>query len=179
MPVYFVTEGTRGTAVWRASDDATDVYLCGVDLQAYEDAQVRAHFATLVDAVANYFRRAHAAEAVDPASRLDGYPCATCESLEGQDLRSRVGQLSSAGEIPLSPGGLPLGCCKITVVGGFRGQSDAPRPAAARACENARQNWALRRAASLRTEGIRTEGIAAAFKWKERPSTLNRCGCKD
>jgi hypothetical protein len=132
--VYFVREASGvGKAVWRNDDaDATDVYLCGVDLQAYEDAQVCAAFAALVDAVAAYRRRTHAAEAVAPASRLDGYPCALCESPQGQDLRSRVGQLSSAGEIPLSPGGLPLGCCKITVVGGFRSHSDSPQPAARR-----------------------------------------------
>ena len=131
--VWFVREGNRGVAYFRANDEAEDVFIAAIALDVYDsETEAQDRFAALVHVAADFFRRKYAAEAIAPASRLDGYPCATCETSAGQDLRSHVGQLSSAGEIPLSPGGLPLGCCKITVVGGFRGQSDAPRPAARR-----------------------------------------------
>jgi hypothetical protein len=101
-------------------------------LSAYHNApRVSQLFADLVAAVADHFRRVHVTEAVAPTSRLAGWPCETCQSLEGQELRSRVGQLSSAGEIPLSPSGLPLNCCRVQALAAFR-QSDSPRPAARR-----------------------------------------------
>ena len=131
MPVYFLREENRGTAVWRANDGATDVYLCGVDLGAYDDAQVRDRFAELVSVVADHFRRVHAATAVAPASRLEGLPCATCESAEAADVRFHVAQ--SSGALELSPGGFPAGCCKVRAVGGYSGgRSDTARPAARR-----------------------------------------------
>ena len=133
MPVYFSQDQDgRGTALWHATDDGPGVYCCGVDLGAYHNApRVSALFADLVAAVADHFRRVHAVEAVAPTSRLAGWPCETCQSLEGQELRSRVGQLSSAGEIPLSPGGLPLNCCRVQALAAF-GRPDEPRPAARR-----------------------------------------------
>ena len=70
--VYFVQEADRGAAVWRASDDAPDVFLCSVELTAYNsDSQIRDRFAELVNAVADYYRK-HAAEVAAPASRLAG-----------------------------------------------------------------------------------------------------------
>ena len=93
------------------------MYLCGVDLQAYEDAQVRDRFAELVNAAADHFRRKHAAEVAAPASRLAGLPCETCEAPEADDIRFYAGQISDAAGLELSPGGLPAGCCKRRIVG--------------------------------------------------------------
>jgi hypothetical protein len=63
MPVYFLAEGTRGTAVWRASDEAPDVFLCSVEMTAYNsDSQVRDRFAELVSAVSDHCRCKHVAE---------------------------------------------------------------------------------------------------------------------
>ena len=74
--VYFVQEADRGVAVWRASDDAPDVFLCSVDLTSYHgDSQVRDRFAELVNVAADHCRREHAAQVVAPASRLEGIPC--------------------------------------------------------------------------------------------------------
>ena len=65
--VYFVQEADRGVAVWRASDEAPEVFLCSVALTAYDsDSQVRDRFAELVSVVADHFRRQHVAGAVDP-----------------------------------------------------------------------------------------------------------------
>ena len=42
MPVYFVQEAGRGCAFWRAANDAPDVFLCSVELTAYNsESQVR------------------------------------------------------------------------------------------------------------------------------------------
>jgi len=47
--VYFSQDPDgRGTAFWRASDDAPDAFLCGVALDAYDsDSGVRDRFAEL------------------------------------------------------------------------------------------------------------------------------------
>jgi len=114
MPVYFVTEGTRGTAVWRASDEAEDIFLAAVALDAYErDSQVRDRFAELVNVAADHCRREHAAQVVAPASRLEGIPCATCAAPEAADIRFRAGQISDASELALSSGG-----CRLVVASG-------------------------------------------------------------
>jgi len=125
MPVYFVTEGTRGTAVWRASDEAEDIFLAAVALDAYErDSQVRDRFAELVNVAADHCRREHAAQVVAPASRLEGIPCATCAAPEADDVRFRAGQISDAAGLELSPGGFPVGCCKRQIVGVIGGRPD-------------------------------------------------------
>ena len=130
MPVYFVREGDRGVAVWRASDEAPDRFLCSVELTAYDsDAQLRDRFAELVSAVADHCRRKHVAEVVAPASCLAGLPCETCEAPEADDIRFRAGQISDASELQLSSNGYPVGCCNRRIVGAFGGRPDTPRSA--------------------------------------------------
>ena len=96
MPVYFLAEGSRGTAVWRVSDNATDQYLCGVDLQAYGDEKVRERFAELATAAADYYRRTHVAASVDPAAWVSELPCSDCSSPEAADVLHRARQAASA-----------------------------------------------------------------------------------
>jgi hypothetical protein len=123
--VYFVREGDRGCAYWRASEASADEFVCAVALDAYDsDSQVRDRFAELVNAVADHCRRKHAAEAVAPASRLAGLPCETCEAPEADDVRFRAGQISDAAGLELSPGGFPVGCCKRQIVGVIGGRPD-------------------------------------------------------
>ena len=124
MPVYFLTEGTRGNAVWRASDDATDVYLCGIDLQAYGDERVRERFAELATAAADYYRRTHVAASVDPAAWVSELPCSDCSSPEAADVLHRARQAASASELGVT-GSYVTGCCKSRVVGVVSGGSDA------------------------------------------------------
>jgi hypothetical protein len=122
--VYFVVEGDRGVAYWRAGEASPDVFVAAVALDVYERvSSVRARFEELVSAVTTHFRRTLPAEA--PTSRLAGWPCETCASAAADDLRHLAGQVSDASEIPLSPSGLPLGCCKVHAVAGF-----SSRPAA-------------------------------------------------
>ena len=130
MPVYFLAEGSRGTAVWRASDNATDQYLCGVDLQAYGDEKVRERFAELATAAADYYRRTHVAASVDPAAWVSELPCSDCSSPEAADVLHRARQAASLIELGLSPGGnYPAGCCKTRIVGVMGGRPDTPRSA--------------------------------------------------
>jgi hypothetical protein len=129
MPIYFLSEGDRGSAVSRADDSADDVYLAGVDLSAYgNDAHVRQRFDELVSAVAAYRRRTHTVEVAAPTSRLAGWPCESCTSAAADDLRHLAGQLASASEIPLSPGGLPLQCCRVHAVAGMSGRPSTSQP---------------------------------------------------
>ena len=130
MPVYFLAEGSRGTAVWRVSDNATDQYLCGVDLQAYGDEKVRERFAELATAAADYYRRTHVAASVDPAAWVSELPCSDCSSPEAADVLHRARQAASLIELGLSPGGnYPAGCCKTRIVGVMGGRPDTPRSA--------------------------------------------------
>jgi hypothetical protein len=132
MPVYFVQEASGvGKAVFRPIDSAEDMFLCSIDLTAYSEPRVRDLFTELVNAVADHFRRVHAATVVAPASQLEGLPCATCESAEAIDVRFHAAQ--GSGALELSPGGFPAGCCKVRAVGGYSGgRSDTARPAARR-----------------------------------------------
>jgi hypothetical protein len=131
MPVYFVREENRGVAYFRANDQAEDVFLAAIALVTYDsNSDVRDHFAGLVAAAADYYRRTYAAEVVAPASRLAGLPCETCTAPEADDIRFRAGQ--SSGAFELSPGGFPAGCCKRRIVGVVSSGLDAPRSAARR-----------------------------------------------
>ena len=133
MPVYFVQEAGAGRAVFRASDEAPDVFLCSVELTAYNsEPQVRDRFAEWVNAMADYCRRKHVIETVALTSRLAGLPCETCTAPEADDVRFRAGQISDVSELQLSPNGYPIGCCKRRIVGAFGGRPDMPQPAARR-----------------------------------------------
>jgi hypothetical protein len=130
--IYFVREASGvGKAVFRPTEDAEDVFCAAVALDAYDDPRVCEAFAALVASVAAYRRRTLVAEAVAPVSRLAGFPCEVCKEPQADDVRFRASQVSSAGEIELSPGGLPLGCCRIHTVGAFGGRPDT-LPAMAR-----------------------------------------------
>ena len=129
MPVYFVREGDRGVAYYRANDEAEDVFVAAIALVTYDsNSDVRDHFAGLVAATADCYRRTYAA--VAPASRLAGLPCETCTAPEAADVRFRAGQISDASELGLSAGGYPVGCCRRQIVAVVSGGSDAPRSAA-------------------------------------------------
>ena len=125
MPVYFLAEGSRGTAVWRVSDNATDQYLCGVDLQAYGDEKVRERFAELATAAADYYRRTHVAASVDPAGWVAELPCSDCSAPEAADVLHRARNSASINELGVTGGGHVVGCCKSRVVGVVSGGSDA------------------------------------------------------
>ena len=118
MPVYFLAEGSRGTAVWRVSDNATDQYLCGVDLQAYGDEKVRERFSELATAAADYYRRAHvAAGTADLTAWISELLCSDCSAPEAVDVLHRARQAASISELGVTGGGYPVGCCKSRVVG--------------------------------------------------------------
>jgi hypothetical protein len=125
--VYFIQGVGRGTAVFRASEDAEDTFLCSLALEAANDPEISARFAELVNVMAAYYRRRLPVVVASPASRIEGWPCAKCESVEGADLRFRAGQTSDP--LPTSPTGLLIGCCRIKAVGAYGGRSDAaPAP---------------------------------------------------
>jgi len=129
--VYFVQEAGRGCAFWRAANDAPDVFLCSVELTAYNsESQVRDRFAELVNAVAAHCRRGFVAGTVNPAAWLAELPCATCASPQATDVLHRARQVASVSELGLSPGGYPAGCCRVRIVGVMGGRPDTSRPAA-------------------------------------------------
>ena len=123
--VYFVQEAGRGCAFWRAANDAPDVFLCSVELTAYNsESQVRDRFAELVNAVAAHCRRGFVAGTVNPAAWLAELPCATCASPQATDVLHRARQAASASELGVT-GSYVTGCCKSRVVGVVSGGSDA------------------------------------------------------
>jgi hypothetical protein len=131
MPVYFIQEADRGVAVWRANDEAPDVFLCSVESTAYTgETEVRDRFAALVNAVADRCRRKHTADVVGPAAWIAELPCAKCDSPLAADVLHRARQAASLIELGLSPGGnYPAGCCKTRIVGVMGGRPDTPRSA--------------------------------------------------
>ncbi|HVI63027.1 MAG TPA: hypothetical protein VM910_10650 [Bradyrhizobium sp.] len=83
---------------------------------------MRDRFAELVNAVTAHYRRRLTAEVADPAARLAGFPCETCEAPQAADVRHLAAQVADVSELALSPGGLPLACCKVKLVGGMGGR---------------------------------------------------------
>jgi hypothetical protein len=128
--VYFSEDSMgQGHAWWHATDSSLGIFACGINLSAYHnDPIVSARFAELVAATAAYLRRTVTADDVAPTSRL-AEPCASCSSIEAEELRHRAGQVSDIAELPTAPGGLPIGCCKVHTVGAFGGRPDTPRSA--------------------------------------------------
>jgi hypothetical protein len=126
--VYFTTEGNRGSAFWRAGDEAEDVFVCAVALDIYErEPEAKKLFAELVNVIAAHYRRTFVAKADKPASRLAGYPCAECKAPEADEIRHLAGQVSDLAELPMSPSGFPLNCCRVRTVGGMSGRPDTSR----------------------------------------------------
>jgi hypothetical protein len=127
--VYFSKDETgRGYAWWHVSDNSPGVFACGINLAAYHnDPNVNARFAELVAATTAYLRRTQTAEVVAPTSRL-AEPCASCSSIEAGELRHRAGQVADIAELPTSPGGHLLGCCKVRVAGGISSVPAASQP---------------------------------------------------
>jgi hypothetical protein len=133
MPVYFVREGDRGVAYFRANDQAEDVFVAAIALVTYDsNSDVRDHFAALVAAAADCYRRTCAAAAVTPSAWVDELPCSKCDSPLAADVMHRARQASDVSELELSPGGFPAGCCKRRIVGAFGGRPDALQSVARR-----------------------------------------------
>jgi hypothetical protein len=133
MPIYFEQEADTGRAIWRSEDGIAEAVLCSVSLLAYEsEPKVCELFGALVNAVADYFRRRHAAASPAPVSRLAGLPCETCETSQGIEIRHRVAQVASVSELGLLPSGLPLNCCRVRTVAVMSGQPDQPRAGSSR-----------------------------------------------
>jgi len=131
MSVWFVREGNRGVAYFRANDEAEDVFIAAIALDACDsESEAQDRFAALVHVAADFFRRKHTG-AVDPTAWIAELPCAKCDSPLAADVLHRARQSGSILELNLSPGGVPAGCCRRQVLAAFR-QSDASRPAARR-----------------------------------------------
>ena len=131
MSVWFVREGNRGVAYFRANDEAEDIFVAAIALDVYDsESEAQDRFAALVHVAADFFRRKHTG-AVDPTAWIAELPCAKCDSPLAADVLHRARQSGSILELNLSPGGVPAGCCRRQVLAAFR-QSDASRPAARR-----------------------------------------------
>jgi len=131
MSVWFVREGNRGVAYFRANDEAEDIFVAAIALDVYDsESEAQDRFAALVHGAADFFRRKHTG-AVDPTAWIAELPCAKCDSPLAADVLHRARQSGSILELNLSPGGVPAGCCRRQVLAAFR-QSDASRPAARR-----------------------------------------------
>jgi hypothetical protein len=134
MPVYFASEGAKGVAYFRASDEAEDVFVAAVSRDSYDsDPLVKEHFAELVRVVADHCRRTHAAGTIDPGAWIGELPCSKCASPQAADVLHRARQAANLFELGLSPGGnYPAGCCKTRIVGVMGRGPDTSRPAARR-----------------------------------------------
>jgi hypothetical protein len=118
MPIYFIQEEDHVTAVWRASEEAPDVFLCSTNLNAYNgEHQVRDRFAELVNVLADHCRRQHVAKAIDPAAWIAELPCASCTSPEAVDVLHHARQAASITELSLTGSGYVAGCCRSRTVG--------------------------------------------------------------
>jgi hypothetical protein len=127
--IFFSAEGNRGCAYWRSVGDTTNVFLAAIALDAYNgDTRLQNQFLELAAAVAAHQQCAFIASKPRPIE----LPCAQCTAPQAADVRHRAAQVADLNELELSPSGLPLGCCRVHVIGAFGGQPDTPRPAARR-----------------------------------------------
>jgi hypothetical protein len=117
--IDFVDTADCHTAFWRSPADVEATLLCSVRASAVVDPEVREKFHALAAAVAGHIAYGSAAVAAAPSARwYESLPCMTCSQPQADDVRHLCGQVTELAELQLSPSsGLPIGCCKVHVVG--------------------------------------------------------------
>jgi hypothetical protein len=116
-------------ASWRGAADAETTFLCSVKASAIADSEVLAKFHALAAAVAGHVAFGSTAVAAAPSGRwYDSLPCKTCQQPQAADVLHACAQVTELAELQLSPGGLPVQCCRVHVVAAM-GIPDLP-PAA-------------------------------------------------
>jgi hypothetical protein len=125
--ISFVTTADRHGAFWRGVADTEATLLCSIKASAIGDPEVRDKFHALAAAVAGHHMHGSAVVAAAPSARwYDALPCMACEHPQAADVRHLCGQVTELAELQLSPGGLPMQCCKVHVVGAMSGMPDRP-----------------------------------------------------
>jgi len=131
--IDFVNTAESHGAFWRGLADVEATLLCSVRASAVVDPEVRDKFHALAAAVAGHLVRGSTAVTAAPAGRwYDSLPCTTCSHPQAADVRHLCAQVTELAELQLTPSGLPIGCCRVRVVGAM-GVPDMPPAAAPRA----------------------------------------------
>jgi hypothetical protein len=126
--VEFVDDAAAGrcTAYWHAAGGGEAAFLCSVALGAHRDPEVSTKFRELAAAVAGYFvHGSPAVSAVKPEPWYASLPCASCAAPQATEVMGRARQCSEAGAMQATASGVPLGCCRLRVVGVMRGDAGA------------------------------------------------------
>jgi hypothetical protein len=131
--ISFVDAADSHAAFWRGPADVEATLLCSVRASAVADPAVRAQFHTLAAAVAGHLAYGSTAVAAAPSAKwYESLPCMTCSHPQAADVRHLCAQVTELAELQLTPSGLPIGCCRVRVVGAM-GVPDMPPAAAPRA----------------------------------------------
>jgi hypothetical protein len=118
--------------------DGTSTFLAAIGVEDYENAVLRERFFVLATEIVLARVRVGGSNVTltqrDPASAGEANPfaeapCWACQSATAEEVRTQL-RSSAAADIHLSPSGLPMNCCRIRAVGGFR--SDTLQSAARR-----------------------------------------------
>ena len=116
--INFENTAEAHTAFWCGAADTEATLLCSVKAGAIDDPEVRAKFHALAAAVAGHLAYGSTAVTAAPSARwYDTLPCTTCEHPQAADVRHLCGQVTELAELQLSPGGLPVVCCRVHTVG--------------------------------------------------------------
>jgi hypothetical protein len=132
--ISFVDTADSHGAFWRGPADTEATLLCSVKASAVADPEVREKFHALAAAVAGHHVHGSTMVGAAPSARwYESLPCMTCSQPQADDVRHLCGQVTERSELQLSPSsGLPIGCCRVRVVGAM-GVPDMPPAAAPRA----------------------------------------------
>ena len=130
--ISIVEEGGRSCAYWCGVGDAGGVFLCSVDAAVYgAHAKARELLMALAAEAASHRERGvvvgKTAAVVPWWAELE---CAKCSSPQAGDVMHLARAVTELSELALSPGGHPMGCCKVRTVAVMGGDPNAARSAA-------------------------------------------------
>ena len=131
--IHVFEEAGRSCAYWSAGGDETPMFLCSIATAAYNNkSELRQAFMALAAATAGHGEHAVAigkkVEPPPPAPWWADLVCARCTAPQAADIRHRCAQVTELAELETSPSGLPLGCCKLRVVGQMNSDPSMSRP---------------------------------------------------
>jgi hypothetical protein len=129
--IHILEEGGRSCAYWQGASDEPPTFLCAMATAAYNGKpELRQQFMALAAMVATG-RHDVAISKLEPAAPepwWSSLPCAHCSSVQAQDVLHRARMALELAELPTSPNGTPLGCCKLRIVGQMTSDPSLAQP---------------------------------------------------
>jgi hypothetical protein len=131
--IHVIEEGGRSCAYWCGGNDEAPTFLCAMAADTYNSKPaLRQKFMELAAMMATGGREVVVTKpaAATPAPWWAELECAKCASPQAADVMHLARMATELSELALSPGGHPLGCCRVRTLAVMAGDPNAARSAA-------------------------------------------------